>query len=58
MSREKKRLKDYLNYILDAIKRIERYIEDIDEVGFIDNEIVQDAVVTILENLGEESINI
>jgi uncharacterized protein with HEPN domain len=58
MSREKKRLKDYLDHILDAINRIERYVEDIDEVGFIKNELIQDAVVRNLEVVGEASRNI
>ncbi len=46
MSKEKKRLEDYLNHILKAIRKIDQYIEDIDEVGFIENELIQDAVVS------------
>ena len=32
MSRDKKRLYDYLNHILDAINRINNYVEDIIEL--------------------------
>ena len=58
MSRENKRIIDYLNHILDAIDRIERYVENIDEVGFIENELIQDAVVRNLEVVGEACRNI
>lgn len=37
MSRAQKRLMEYLNHILEAIARIERYVEDIDELEFINN---------------------
>jgi uncharacterized protein with HEPN domain len=44
--------------LLEAIERIDRYTEDIDEVTFLQNESVQDAVIRNLEILGEASNNI
>lgn len=32
MSHDKQRLLDYMGHILEAIERIERYTEDLDEV--------------------------
>lgn len=58
MSKDKQRLIDYLKHILEAIARIERYIEDIDEIAFLDNELIQDAVIRNLEIIGEASRNI
>jgi uncharacterized protein with HEPN domain len=45
MSKDKQRLFDYLQHILEAIARIHRYIEDIDEITFLENELIQDAVI-------------
>jgi len=58
MSRDQQRLKDYLEHIIEAIRRIEQYIEDIDELEFIGNELIQDAVIRNLEVIGEASRNI
>ena len=58
MSRDQKRLMDYLKHILEAIARIERYVEDIDELEFINNELIQDAVIRNIEIIGEASRNI
>jgi len=58
MSRGAQRLPDYLGHILQAIERIERYTHDVDEVGFMQNEMVQDAVIRNLEVIGEASRNI
>ncbi len=58
MSKDKQRLIDYLKHILEAIARIQRYIEDIDEIAFLDNELIQDAVIRNLEIIGEASRNI
>jgi uncharacterized protein with HEPN domain len=49
------RLTDYLNHITDAIIRIERYIEDCDEVGFLASTLIQDAVLRNIEIIGEAS---
>ena len=58
MSRDKQRLSDYLGHILEAIERIDRYTEDMDEVQFLQNEMVQDAVIRNFEIIGEASHNI
>jgi uncharacterized protein with HEPN domain len=58
MSKDKQRLFDYLQHIVEAIARIQRYIEDIDELAFLDNELIQDAVIRNLEIVGEASQNI
>jgi len=52
------RVSDYLEHILRAIARIDRYTEDLDEVGFLNNELVQDAVIRNIEIIGEASNNI
>jgi len=58
MSRDKQRLIDYLKHILEAINRIQHYVEDIDEPSFLTNELIQDAVIRNLEIIGEASRNI
>jgi uncharacterized protein with HEPN domain len=58
MSRNRQRLTDYLEHILEAIERIDLYTEDMDEVTFLDNKLVQDAVVRNFEIIGEASNNI
>ena len=58
MSQDQQRLFEYLRHILEANNRIQRYIEDIDESSFIDNELIQDAVIRNLEIIGEASNNI
>ncbi|MBK8524542.1 MAG: DUF86 domain-containing protein [Betaproteobacteria bacterium] len=52
------RIPDYLGHILRAIERIERYTADMDEVGFLNSELVQDAVIRNIEIIGEASNNI
>ena len=49
------RIPDYLEHILEALKRIFDYVEDIDEVVFLNNALVQDAVLRNLEIIGEAS---
>lgn len=58
MSRDQQRLQDYLAHIIQAIQRIYHYTENIDEVGFLNNELVQDAVIRNIEVIGEASNNI
>jgi uncharacterized protein with HEPN domain len=58
MSRNSQRLADYLAHIIEAIDRIERYTEDMTEMGFLGNLLVQDAVIRNLEIVGEASNNI
>ncbi|ARU32288.1 hypothetical protein CAP31_11750 [Sulfuriferula sp. AH1] len=58
MSRDKQRLFDYLEHILQAIERIDRYTDDMDEVAFLQSEMAQDAVVRNFEVIGEACHNI
>lgn len=52
------RVTDYLQHILKAIERIDRYTGDMDEVAFLGNELVQDAVIRNIEIVGEAANNI
>jgi uncharacterized protein with HEPN domain len=58
MTRDPQRLRDYLEHILEAVKRIEGYCADIDELGFISSQLIQDAVIRNFEVIGEASKNI
>ena len=61
MSRDRQKLADYLAHILEAIQRIQRYTEDLAEPDFLQNQLVQDAVIRnfeIIEIIGEASRNI
>lgn len=49
------RIPDYLEHILEALKRIFDYVEDIGEVGFLTTALIQDAVLRNLEIIGEAS---
>ena len=43
----------FLHHILDAIKKMEKYIQDIDEESFIKNDLVQDGAIRQIEIIGE-----
>lgn len=58
MSRDLQRLIDYLAHIAEAIERIGRYTGEMDEAAFLNNPLVQDAVIRNLEIIGEASNNI
>ncbi len=58
MSRSSLRLVEYLDHILEAIERISTYCADTDEVGFLSNNMLQDAVIRNFEVIGEASHNI
>lgn len=58
MTRDQQRLEDYLDHILEAIDRILRYSSGLDLVEFLDNELVQDAVLRNLEVIGEAARNV
>ena len=58
MSRDVLRLVDYLDHICTAIERIERYTAGMDQTAFLNNELVQDAVIRNFEIIGEASRNI
>jgi len=52
------RVPDYLGHILAAIERIERHTADVDELGFLNSELIQDAVIRNIEIIGEAANNI
>lgn len=52
------RLLVYLEHIMQAIERIQRYTRDNDEAAFCRNEMAQDAVIRNFEVIGEASHNI
>ncbi len=52
------RIPDYLEHIVEAIERIHRYVEDLSEVDFLEDEKTQDAVIRNFEILGEAARNI
>ncbi|MBS0508636.1 MAG: DUF86 domain-containing protein [Proteobacteria bacterium] len=52
------RVPDYLEHILKAIERIDRYTKDMEEAAFLSSELVQDAVIRNIEIIGEASNNI
>ena len=52
------RVPGYLEHILQAIERIGRYTENLDINGFLNSELVQDAVLRNIEILGEAANNI
>jgi uncharacterized protein with HEPN domain len=58
MSRGPPRLLDYLNHILQAIERIQRYTDDLTDGAFLQNDLIQDAVIRNFEVIGEASRNI
>ena len=52
------RVPDYLGHVLKAIECIDRYTAYMDEVAFLNSELVQDAVIRNIEIIGEASNNI
>lgn len=58
MSKNELRVPDYLEHIQQAIERIQRYTEDMDEITFLQSEMVQDAVIRNIEIIGEAANNI
>ncbi len=52
------RVPDYLGHILAAIERIERHTAGVDELGFLNSELIQDAVIRNIEIIGEAANNI
>jgi uncharacterized protein with HEPN domain len=49
---------DFIGHILQGIERINNYIEDVDELVFLQSELIQDAVIRNIENIGEAARNI
>lgn len=58
MTRDPRRLGDYLGHIAEAIERIRCYTAGMDEAAFAASAMVQDAVIRNLEVVGEASRNI
>ena len=58
MTRGQQHLADYLGHIRDAIERIHQYTEDVDELQFLNNTLIQDAVIRNFEVIGEASKSI
>ena len=58
MSKDALRVPEYLGHILQAIQQIGIYTEDIDELAFLENKLVQDAVIRNIEIIGEAARNI
>jgi uncharacterized protein with HEPN domain len=58
MSRDAQRLQDYLDHILEAIARIDRYTAPLSEAEFLKDELIQDAVIRNIEIIGEACRNI
>ena len=54
----KLRAPEYLGHIVEAIQRIERYVGQMTEAAFLQDERTQDAVIRNLEIIGEASRNI
>lgn len=49
---------DYLQHIAEACARIERYTENVDELGFLANPLIQDGVLRNIQIVGEAANNI
>lgn len=54
----KLRLNNYLQHILEAIDRISEYTKDLNEQTFLDNKLIQDAVIRNVEIIGEACRNL
>ena len=52
------RVQDYLEHVLDAIHRINRYVAGMDHAAFLANEEKQDAVIRNIEIISEAARNI
>ncbi|HVW78355.1 MAG TPA: DUF86 domain-containing protein [Alloacidobacterium sp.] len=52
------RVLDYLEHILQALTRIDRYTAGLKEEEFLTNELIQDGVIRNLEVMGEAAKNI
>ena len=48
----------FLGHIVEAVVRIQSYVQGLDEAGFLGHKLVQDAVVRNLEVIGEACSNV
>jgi uncharacterized protein with HEPN domain len=53
-----RRLVDYIDHMIEAISRIMKYVEGIDEQAFVRDHMIQDAVVRNFEIIGEAARNV
>jgi uncharacterized protein with HEPN domain len=51
-------LMDYLEHMVEAVERIQRYLSDVDREAFLGNEEKQDAVIRNFEIIGEAAANV
>ena len=51
-------LRDYLDHMLQAAGRVQRYLAGLDRAGFLTDELWQDAVLRNFEVLGEAAWNV
>ena len=58
MTAQEPRLPEYLDHILEAIRRIRTYTEDIVETAFLEDTLVQDGVIRNIEVIGEAAKNV
>lgn len=58
MNKDNLRVPHFLDHILQAMARINRYVQDFDEAAFLANDEKQDAVVRNIEIIGEAARNI
>lgn len=58
MSDGTSRVLDYIDHMLQASDRIARYVRDMDQADFMQNELVQDGVIRNIEILGEAARNV
>lgn len=58
MTAKQIRVQDYIEHIIEAIIRIEGYVKGLDLESFVENSIVQDAVIRNIEIVGEAANNI
>lgn len=52
------RIADYLGHMIEAIDRIQRYVKNMSDTNFLDDEKTQDAVIRNFEVIGEAARNI
>lgn len=58
MKKEHLRLADYLNHIRQAIERVSVYTQGITKEAWLDNTMIQDAVIRNIEIIGEAAHNV
>jgi len=48
----------YLEHIIECINKIKKYSDNLSKKEFIDNEVIQDAIIRNIEIIGEASKNL